>query len=414
MAVALASSSPRRSMREWAWRGGLAIGALALGYYSSTQTLAFALSKSAAERAYTLFPGDGRIAGEVAGQLLAGNPNANQRARAARIAAQALADEPLNAKALAVLAMNTQLENKTPQARRLFIHSDALSRRELVTRLWLIEDAVARENIPEALRQYDIALRTSRGASDILFPVLASAIADPAVAKALGNTLSTRPPWSEAFFNFLPSSKAAPYISAQFFARLADRGVSVPDYAQMTIVDALVSAGKLEEGWNYYASLRKGAFRNRSRDPRFSAQLTTPSTFDWMPMTSVDGVSASIQSMREGGIFEFAVPPTVGGVVLQQSQVLPAGRYRLEGISDRIEQVKDARPYWQVACSEGHEAGRVELPNSNENDGRFSGEITVGANCPFQRLRLVVRPSSEIGGAAGQIRFVQLIPLGRN
>lgn len=414
MAVAPAPSSPRRSMREWAWRGGLAIGALALGYVSVTQTLAFALSKSTAEQAHALSLGDGRIAGELAVQLLAGKPDASQRARAARIAAQALADEPLNANAMAVLAMDSQLQNRASEARRLFDHSNALSRRELVTRLWLIEDAVARENIPDALRQYDIALRTSRAAPEILFPVLASAISDPAVAGALEKTLIARPQWSEAFFNYLPNSSADPYVSAQFLTRLSKRRITASEDVQAIIVNKLVGSGKVNEGWAYYASLRNGAARDRSRDPRFGTKLTIPTTFDWTPMVSVDGISASIQNTSDGGIFDFAVPPSVGGVVLQQSQLLPAGRYRLEGVSEGIEQAKHAGPYWQVACSGEREAGRVELPNSRENGGRFSGEITVGADCPVQSLRLVVRPSSEIGGATGQIRFVQLIPLGRN
>ena len=408
MARAPSRRSMQRSPREWALRGGLAVAALALGYVSTTQTLAFAVGKSSAERAHGLAPGDGRIAAELAEQLAAGEADTAQRVRADRIARQAVADEPLAAPALTALALNAQLRGNTTQARRLFVHSDALSRRELGTRLWLIEDAVEREDIPGALRHYDIALRTSRMAPEILFPVLSVAIADPVVARALTDSLVARPPWGEAFINYLPRSSAEPDVSAQFFRRLAKSGVSIPERAQTNVINALVGAGEIEDAWSYYASLRSGAARERSRDPAFAAQIEAPSAFDWAPINSDTGISASIQHSRDGGIFDFAVPSTIGGAVLQQGQFLPAGRYRLEGVSRGIEQPPGARPYWQLTCAGGREAGRVELPNSADNDGRFAGEITVDADCRFQTLRLVARPSSMIGGVTGQIESVQL------
>jgi hypothetical protein len=406
--------SAARGTREWALRGGLAIGALVLGYVSITQTLAFVNYKADPERAYALVPGDGRIAGELAEQLAAGEADAAQRARANRLARQALANEPLAAPALTALALNTQLAGNTNAARRLFVHSERLSRRELVTQLWFIEDAVSRNDIAGALRHYDIALRTSKSAPDLLFPILSSALADPEIAESLAGLLaSQRPAWGEAFVQYLGSPGADPTVSAGVLRRLASLGYAIPAASQTGVINALVARGAFADAWRYYTSIRNGAVRDRSRDPGFAAQLQTPSAFDWTPVMNDAGVSASIDHARDGGIFDFAAPSTVGGLVLQQVQLLPAGRYRIEGTSSGIEQPGNARPYWQLSCMDGRELGRVDVPDSAQADGRFTGEFTVaGEGCTAQTLRLVVRPSTEIGGVTGQIGRVQLVPVG--
>lgn len=403
----------RRGLSEWLLRGGLAAAAIVIGYSSTTQTLAFALYKANPERAYALAPDDGRIAGELAERIAASNAGSAQRARATRLARKALADDALAVPALTALALNVQLTGNTGAARRLFVHSDALSRRELGTRLWLIEDAVAGNDVAGALRHYDIALRTAKGAPDLLYPVLSEAVADPEIARSLATTLARRPAWSDSFVQYLGGSKTDPAVTAALFRRLATLGYPVPDAAQAGVVNALVTKGAFDDAWRYYASFRTGQPRNRSRDPDFSAQLQTPSAFDWTPVANDAGVNASMQRTREGGILDFSVPSTVGGVVLQQVQLLPAGRYRLEGVSGGIEQAAASRPYWQLSCMDGRELGRVEMRNSTVENGRFVGEFTVGGgNCPAQVLRLVTRPSSDIGGITGQIDRALLIPVG--
>jgi hypothetical protein len=412
MARPSASRWTKRGPREWVLRGGLAVTALGIGYLSTVQTLAFVLYRTDTERAHALAPGDGRITGELAEKIAAGDPDNAQRTRATRLARQALINEPLATAALTALALNIQLSGNTTQARRLFVHSNSLSRRELGTRLWLIEDAVGRNDIAGALHHYDIALRTSKAAPDLLFPVLARAAANPDIAKPLAVMIARRPAWGETFVRFLGSPGTEPTIGAAMLRRLAMIGYRVPGAAQTGVVNVLVSKGAFDEAWRYYVSIRPGAVRDRSRDPNFTAQLETPSVFDWTPIMNDAGVTASIERTREGGIFDFAAPSTVGGLVLQQVQFLPAGRYSLHGISMGVEQGPEALPYWQLSCLDGRELGRVDLRNSAEANGRFGGEFTVGgSNCAVQTLRLIARASTAIGGVTGQIKRVSLAPL---
>ncbi|MFZ3484846.1 hypothetical protein [Sphingomonas sp. 3-13AW] len=383
-----------------------------MGYLSTTQTLALVLLKSAPERAYSLSSSNGWIAAKLAERRSLGNMDAAQRRDVDRLARQALANEPLAVPALTALALNTLRSGDVDRARRLFVHSDAISRRDLSTRLWLIEDAVGRNDIPRTLRNYDIALRTSRNAPAILFPVLSAAISDPAISERLADTLAGRPPWAELFVNYLAGSGVSPIARATLFRRLSLRGVAPSQAAQAAIVNALIDAGAPQDGWTYYQTLRGNIDRRRSRDPDFKALLEAPSVLDWMPVMNDAGVMASIQRTSNGGIFEFEVPSTIGGTVLQQVQILPPGRYRMEGTSVVIAQTPNSRPYWQLSCMTGRELGRVEIPNSSERAGGFSGEFQVsGAACPTQMLRLIVRPSSDIGGVTGQIKRAAIVPI---
>lgn len=405
---------PRRSLREWSVRGALALAILVLGYLSTSRTLAIALLETDAERAYALSPADGRVSGELAEQIATreasapSGASAARRARADRLAREALRAEPLAPSALTALGLNSQLRGDGEGARRLFAHSDAISRRELGTRLWLIEDAVARGDIPAALSHYDIALRTARSAPDLLFPVLSAAIADPAIAEALARLMAKQPPWGEQFIVYLGDASTSPVTNARFFRRLDALGLPVPDVAQAGVINMLVNAGRMDDAWAHYRSVRKTVDRRRSRDIEFAAKLPFPSVLDWTPVIADPGVNASI----DGGVLDFSVPATIGSIVLQQVQFLPAGRYRLDGVSAGIDAADGAHPYWELVCLDGRALGRVELPNSDQDSGRFSGQLTVGADCKAQALRLVIRPSQTISGMTGQIERVRLMPAG--
>lgn len=405
---------PARSLREWALRGGLAVAALAAGGLSTAQTFGYVLRSAAPERAIAFAPSDGRILADLAAQqAVSGETAVRTRARIDALAREALRREPLAALALTALAIDAEYRGDRAAARRLITQSDRLSRRELGTRLWLIEDAVGRGDIEAALGHYDIALRTARVAPDTLFPVLAQAISDEQINRGTAALLAKSPAWKDEFFAYLGEKSSDPAASALLFRRLAAAGVAPGEGPQAGVVNALIAKGRFDAAWDFYRTLRPGARRDRLRDPEFTAALARPSLFDWLPVTLEAGISASIQGGERGGVFDFAAPATVGGTVLQQFELLAPGTYRLSGRSAGLAQPADSRPYWQLVCADGREAGRVEVGNVDRAGGRFAGTLTVPAGCPAQTLRLIVRPSNEVGGVTGQIEQVSLAPAGR-
>lgn len=385
----------------------LAAMAVVLGYYSATFTSAQVMVKRDPALAHRLAPYDGRITAAYATSLAGVDATPQDRAMADALAKLSLQQDPTAVAAAATLGINADVRGDKVAARRYFTYAQRLSRRDLRTQLWMIEDAVQREDIPAALHQYDISLRVLPNLSELLYPILASASAgDPTIRRELTKTLAGKPLWRESFVDYVSNNSANPKATAALFIDLRRAGVPLPESARVKVVNALLGAGERDAAWSYYASIRPGADRSRVRDPRFAASLETPSQFDWTPINDGSGMTTGIQS----GIFDFAAPASVGGPMLQQLQLLVPGTYRLSGHSIAIDQATDTLPYWTLRCQNGLEVGRVEVPNSRIAKGNFSGTFNVPAGCPVQTLVLTARPSDATTGLSGQLDRVELVP----
>lgn len=400
--------SMRRSASEWIIRGALALIAAILGYVSVTHSLANALVETDPVRAHLLATGDGAITAALAQNLFAAHPTVDQNAPFARLAQLALKQDPTAVSAVATLGLQAGLCGDTLHARRLFDYAQRLSRRDIRTQLWAIEDAVARDAIPAALQHYDIALRTIRAAPDLLFPILAGALEQPDIRTNLVLTIRQQPPpqWAPDFVSYLSNTGGDPHATAQFFEAMRQAGMPLSTGAIAGAVNGLIGADAVEEAWHFYEKVRRGTDRQFSRDPHFAARLDTPSLFDWVPVN--DG---KIATSLENGAFDFSVPAAIGGPLLQQMQVLPPGGYLLEGHGSGIAQGKDSLPYWVLKCTDGRELGRVLLSNSTQAGSPFAGKFTVPSDCPVQTLYMYARSSDSVLGDSGQIDRAQLFPV---
>lgn len=396
----------QRTPAEWAIRSVLAVAAAWSGYVTVTQSLAMALQTSAPERAHILAPGNGFITGRWSRALSGPNATTADRAHSNDVAREALLQDPISLDATATLGINAQIGGDTTSARTFFNYAQTLSRRDLQTQVWAIQDAGTRGDISGALKHYDIALRTASRNTN-LFPALAFAVTDPAVREILVRTLAARPNWGDSFINYVGNQGRDPIATSSLFLALHRTGIPIPDSATAGVINALIGSDNPDLAWTYYSSMRGGAIRDESRDPNFASNPKSPSRFDWVP-TSDNSIAASIQRSGPGNVFTFSAPPSIGGRVLQQFEMLPPGHYILIGQSEGISQPDDTLPYWEVSCRNGHELGRVNLPNSKTANGNFSGRITIPDNCPVQVLALTVRPSSEVAGVSGQIDRVIL------
>lgn len=404
------SKRRQRSAVDWGIRGAAALGAGSLAYGSVSATLANVLMRSEPADAHQLSPIDGQITAAAAEQSFTVTPEASIDSEAAGLARLALRQDPTAVAALSVLGLQAQLQRDVARAREVFSYSHQLSRRELRTQVWAIEEAVVRGDIAGALEHYDRALRTSSRAREILFPVLARAISEPAVRARLLETMSTESAWSRAFIRYVAANAREPRAVVPFFREGAHAGLPIEDEDRSRLVNALVAEGATEEAWSLYKSFRHEASRERSRDQHFELSTLVPAVFDWTPL-SPQGLTASIQRGEDGGVVHFSAGSGAGGTVLRQMQLLPPGLYRIEGRSRGIDQPEYSRPYWALTCRDGQELGRVPLPNSGDTPATFTGHFRVPAGCAVQTLSLVVRASDAIAGIQGQIDTVQLVPV---
>lgn len=403
------TSWQRRSPHEWGVRF-LLTGAVGwIGYLSVMQSVALVLPDSRIAEAYALAPSNGRIAGRLSQTLYRPDASGADRARAVAIARNALRHDPTAVEAVTTLAADAFMRGDQAEGERLLVYSQTLSRRDLRTQLMAIELAVAREDISGALQHYDIALRTKRNAPELLFPVLTSALTDPAIRAALVKTLGAQPNWGTGFINHAARSDADPAASAAFFRGLQATRVPIADASSVALINRLLAAKLFDEAWAYYAAARSSSERRQSRDPAFTSTVEARSALDWTTVNGI-GLSTTILPGAKNGLFSFTVSMGNGGTLLQQLQMLPPGDYVLEGHSVGIEQPARSRPYWALRCQAGAEIGRVEVPNSSQAGGRFQGSIRVPANCPVQMLTLVARSTDDIGGVSGQIDRILIRP----
>jgi hypothetical protein len=407
--IARRGALSRRTGAEWGTRGVIGIALAVLGYVTIAQTLGYLQRYRDPGHAYALWPHDGRVTALAAQHLATSDASFADRLAADRLARLALRQDPTAVAAASTLGLNAQIGGNIVGARRLFSFSEMLSRRDLQTQLWAIEDAVGRGDVAGALHHYDIALRTARNAPDLLYPVMAGAIADPSVRAAMVGILEARPPWGGFFIDFVSGNGPDAHATASLFLALRRAGVPISDGANATIVNTLATRGSLDDAWKYYAAIRPGSDRRISRDRRFAA-MGTASLFDWTP-TDEPGMTVTIQRAERGGLLDFSVSSGLGGTLLRQVQLLPPGRYRLSGRGEGIDQPLETLPYWALACrSDGRELGRVVMTASVKNGGQFAGMMDVPTGCPVQTLALVARPSAALAGLAGQIKEVELRP----
>lgn len=379
-----------------------------LGFASVKDALAQALARTDAALAYRLAPGNGVIAARFANQhYLAASTAAGRRA-AVQIAQRALREDATAADALTVLGIDAQLRGDTVRARKVFSYSLALSRRELRPRLWAIEEAVSRGDIRDALRSYDIALRTAPEAPGLLFPVLNAALAEPLVRTELRRIFASNPVWEKDFLNAAARSTGDPLGAAAFFAEGAG-ALDLDAGMRAEMVNSLARAGEFDRAWRAFAVMRPGSRKDRLRDPRFALTDEIRTVFDWQ-LGEEPNLSVSMGGESGAGQLSFALPASVGGVIARQTQLLPPGRYRMAGRSSEIDQPGTALPFWKLTCADGRELGRVAVTRSDTPGSAFSGGFTVPADCPVQQLELVARPSDAVGGVSGAIEAVTLSP----
>ena len=392
----------RRTPAAWVRRGLLAAVAVTVGTICVAQATALVTVRRNPQSAYALSLGDGRITAALADRRMTDSQGKDREAVA--LARKALRQDATAVSAVVVLGLNAQLRGDGDRAHRLLTYAQTLSRRNVKSLLWAIEDAAARGDTRGAMQSYDIALRVSRPMVDVLFPILASALSDEEVLREFNRVLIGRPSWAPLFIEYIASNGPDPRAGAQVLRSASQRGQPVSGLARALMTEKLVSRAMSKDGWEFYTSFRTNARSDTVRDPEFTADLNAPTVFDWQSVAA-NGLVATI----EPGLVAFAAPAATSGALVQQLQMLPAGSYRLYGQTSGIERASENQAYWQLLCREGErELGRINVPASSHASGRFAGMITVPENCPIQILRLAVSPSNAIGGINGEIRNINI------
>jgi hypothetical protein len=303
--------------------------------------------------------------------------------------------------AIELRAADLAASGEREQAAQLFRLSDRLSRRSLPTRLWLVQHAVDRGDVAGALHNFDIALRTTTDAQPILFPVLATASADPTLTTPLARTLDRPSDWRLMFFEWALANDANVTSIAKVTADMRDRGFIVGNGVDQRLIERLVTNRDFGAAMLLDRKFGRGA-RGLVADPSFTdASARYP--FGW---GLVSGGSLAAERASSG--LAYRADPAVSGQVAAQLLGLAPGRYAL--VTKSATAASGAAPYWSITCGEvdGSELAQLDQPDVANREA--ATPFVVPPGCAAQWLTLRVRTAPEAVPQSGTISWVSVRP----
>ncbi|MGN6817582.1 MAG: hypothetical protein ACTHJR_02820 [Sphingomonas sp.] len=363
--------------------------------------LAERLSRSDPALAARLAPHDARIAMAAARKLVDDGGDATGPAIRA-LAATALSRDLTQTAAIEFRAVEAEGKGDRARAEQLIDLSDAISRRSLPTRLWLIQRSVDRGDVGGALRDFDLALRTSSAAPSVLLPVLAGATTDPGLVRPIARMLDRPSDWRVMFLDHAVAQGDARGIAAVLLA-MCDRQTITANGIDQALIARLVGArdfalaGRLRDAFAPSAGprpmLADGAFGDIAAPP-----------FGWS-LVERGEIGAERGETNGRSSLMWRAEPGRGGQVAAQLLMLAPGKYRL---ASRTASSGDATPYWSLRCGEQGGAMLATLDQPGSAGAAASTDFVVASGCIGQWLTLTLRPGGGSGGQSGGIAAVTI------
>ena len=273
-------------------------------------------------------------------------------AQAQALSLAALRRSPGDVVALRTLGLVADEQGKVRFAGQIFSTVERLSRRDLATQLWMIEDRVRQGDVRGALRHYDIAMRTSLDARKLLAPVIAQASNDGAIAQAVAGRMAKRPDWWPAVFDaMIASAPAAAVLNVadQMRLRPAD---PIEGWRLSAALRKIADAGDAGAALRLYSKIAPQAARAPLRAPGFDDDAGL-APFAWA-LTDQYG-AAAVRERREGaqGVASLSLiaRPGGGGLLARQLMALAPGRYAMSLRAGALSATPTAAPIITVRCA---------------------------------------------------------------
>ena len=389
MATATLPSADRSAVTPRSIAGAGAALAAGLAGFLLSQSLI--LMRADPAGALARWPWNAGARAEQATALLTQGQDRGTAARVRALSLAALRHQPLSVTALRALGVAQAISGEDQAAGRTMAFTETLSRRDLPTELWLIEDRVARGDVTGALVHYDRALRTADTAPDLLLPVLVAASADLGVARPLARLVAKRPLWWRDYLTRLiqanPSSAATAMIVAG--ARL-DRDDGDERALLSAAMTRLADAGRAD------LAARLTTVAGMLRNGGFEAQAGL-APFDWRLSEEGDlGAEVDTRPDGRGDALFLDARSGRGGTVARQLLTLAPGRYRLTGSVGDV--AAGEVPTVYLACAgEAPVIGRFRTRAASAAGAPFAIDFAVPAGCRGQWLSIEAVPPIDVG-----------------
>ncbi|MGB3752417.1 MAG: hypothetical protein WA954_00790 [Parerythrobacter sp.] len=222
--------------------GGLAC--VVMGLVSGAQAISAVMAKPnpALASRLSLYAADGNE--RLASQLF----SAGATGLSARVAARALATDPLNGENVAFVARS--FDNRRRKA-ELLQAGERISRRGYVLQGTLLEHYIGVEDVAGVVKTLDRIITVNPELTGKIMPVMVDTLDQPGAVDLYANLLNDDPGWKDAF---LEASLTRPEFLDQLLAlrRKLSRGVTTTSAFDKRFVALLLAEGRYSEARQFY------------------------------------------------------------------------------------------------------------------------------------------------------------------
>lgn len=348
-----------------------------------------------------------------ADELFAQSQSPATLARVEAMAKQSLRGGALNPVAIRLLGYVADARGNRDKARELMLLSQKVSRRDFGTQLWLIEDAVARDDKKQALYHYDIALRTTPSSFPILMPTLVGALNDPEVRSGLAPYVKAAPNWLPAFLGEAintaenPANVAAVLIQA---GQLPDRD----EYRslQNALLSQLAAKFQFPAFRQYYLGLKGSNAATLQSAGLNMLSINLPhSVAGWQLVDhpAIGGTFSSADNAGRSTLLAFAGSGE-RGELMRKYLFLKPGNYQFSALYDAAEAAPDSEIRWEMQCLSAAANVSKWIAAAPVRQGRSSASqpFSLGTECPYQLLTLQLAGGSSQTGMEFTLRAVDI------
>jgi hypothetical protein len=380
--------------------------------------LAFVAARDAAVAAFRTFnPGvallidrsDGKALAKVSLARLAATKLTRPLPQGDRQALVAsLEDNPLNAAVLRTLAIDSDIRQDRRRAQWLMQASSRVTRRDLGTQVWLVNDAVRRQDLHGVMFHFDAALSTDSDSYEFLFPNMIKVLPFPQFRAELVPLVRARRPWVPSFIGYAISY--AP--SAVPVTTLIEETGKLPNAREMrpmlsSLLGKLVAEGQVQRARKFAVGVL-GADPEVLEQAGFSEKTVDQ---DFAPLTwqLTEGADESAFLDRDGQIEIRASTdrwsPAASRVFTEQP-----GTYQIEFSSLAPGEGAAASTLWEATCVA--EGKKVLLYHkefaSSETPPTWHDQLAIPQKCNGVRIDVSAKSDSVGSDAILTIRDFRL------
>lgn len=388
-------------------RGFLIYGAAMFGLWLLVTlfTASSVMAVYSPARALVLNPFNASAKAQIANDLVYGTGDARQTGAAAQLSRAALGGNPMLANAYRMIGLDDARRGKP--VKPAIMAATYLTRRDYIANLWLIEDAVKRGRMDQAMTDVDASLRTSLRGQALLFPILAKAIAEPEMKPEFVRLFRANPDWLPNFLSYYigTKQKAAPLAGIVLPIR-KDLPPSL-GHLDQTLIGMMVNQKDFDAARGYARAIDPKADGDRKlmHNARFEEEGPFP-PIDWH-LIRESSYGSDIEKGAKGNKLIVVSDQERPNMVARQLVQLGPGTYRLSARGRLVTHNDDASAIWQVACAEKGGTGVLASVKFARGAVASPSDFTI-ANGGCRNYWVSLTAAAGFGSASLQAEFQQV------